>query len=312
MADQEEIFDLSAAEADGHLRLEGRTAAQEWSRAEAAELRADASELRALAAEDRLTEVMTRIQTAELRLAEAEEQAEVALDRASAAEDRLRARALLLSEFEHKLKTSFSIISGWSSSLADNWERFSEEQRREGLQSIRRRADEVVEQATALLQETHAEIATLELDPTDIDLTETLRLSCETFAGAIRLHHVRYEGDVGVHAYCDPGALQQILGQLLENAVKYSPDGGDIVLGAHHGDGDTVVITIRDPGIGIPEHIDIFEPFVRAAEHKRAIPGSGIGLYIVANLVGAMSGRVHATRNAGGIGSTFTVELPAS
>jgi signal transduction histidine kinase len=111
---------------------------------------------------------------------------------------------------------------------------------------------------------------------------------------------------------CDGDKLRQVLVNLVENAIKYSPDGGDVVVQveARNGNGR---IAIRDHGIGIP-HADqgrIFEKFTRLDPGlTRGVGGTGLGLYISRELVTRMGGTI-AVDSAPGEGSTFTVELPA-
>ena len=226
--------------------------------------------------------------------------------RAASAERRLRDRTELLGEMQHKLKTSFSVISGWSRTLDESWDRISDEERREGVQSIRRRAEDVITHAHQLLEEVKSEITSLDLDPVPIDLAAVLRLSAGTYGAVSRHHTIIYEGPSEVAACVDPAALQQVLGQLLENAVKYSPDGGTIVLGVVR-ETNHVAITVSDEGIGIPGDLDVFAPFQRGPVGSE-IPGTGLGLYIARNLVRAMGGAISAYANEGR-GSTVTVTL---
>ena len=240
---------------------------------------------------------------------ETQERLEHAEDRADVAEERLRAKTMLLGQFEHKLKTSFTLLTGWANALADDWDRFTDEQRREGMEVVRRRASEVVHQARGLLDETHAEISALDLHPVEMDLAQVLRMASQSYAGAARRHDFRYEGPERLRATVDPAALQQVLGQLLENAIAYSPRGGAVTVRLRSVDDAAVEIQVVDDGIGVPDGVDIFAPFVRGQEAKAASDGSGIGLYIVANLVRSMGGRIDAHRNEG-VGSTFSVVLP--
>src|SRR5688572_28506613 len=78
--------------------------------------------------------------------------------------DLLRSRSLLFSEFEHKHKTTFSVIAGWAETLTAQWTTLSEEERRLGVESLARKATEIVEQATSLLEKTQAELAALAAD----------------------------------------------------------------------------------------------------------------------------------------------------
>jgi signal transduction histidine kinase len=240
----------------------------------------------------------------------AEERIAAAELRAHQLEERLRARALLLGQFEHKLKTALSVIQGRAATLDSNWDRFTDEQRRQGLASVNRQAADVVTRAEGMLAEAHAELTALDLKLVSIDLAEALRVACASHEGATHGHTITYEGPDHLEAVVDPAALQQVLGQLLENAVKYSPGGGDIVLRAGAVE-RTIVIAVIDQGVGVPESIDIFEPFVRGCTGVAGPSGSGLGLYIVRNLAEAMGGGISARSNDDGVGSTFVLTLPA-
>jgi len=228
--------------------------------------------------------------------------------RAAHAEERLRTRALHVGQLEHRLKTALGVISGWAWSLESLWDRFSDDERRAAVSTSRRRADVAIGDAEQLLREVRAEITSLDLDPVEIDLAEALRVSAHTYSGTSVCHDVRYEGPDGVLITADPAALQQVLGQLLENAIKYSPDGGGVVLAAARAEG-AVVVEVRDEGIGLPEGIDIFGAFERGPV-PAGQPGTGLGLYIVRSLVQTMGGAVAARGNPGA-GATFTITLPA-
>jgi signal transduction histidine kinase len=103
--------------------------------------------------------------------------------------------------------------------------------------------------------------------------------------------------------------LGQVLANLLDNAVRYSPEGGTISVSAR-GRSRAVEITVADDGIGIsePDQHRVFAKFFRS-ERAPAGPGSGLGLFLVRGLVTAMGGRVWLESEEGG-GSRFTVELP--
>ena len=111
----------------------------------------------------------------------------------------------------------------------------------------------------------------------------------------------------------DSDKLRQILSNLLDNAVKYSPDGGDIRL--HITQADAFVrFAVSDEGLGVPasEHGRIFEKFYRLdPELTRGVGGTGLGLYISRELVRRMNGRT-TVDSVEGRGSTFAVELPVA
>jgi signal transduction histidine kinase len=109
----------------------------------------------------------------------------------------------------------------------------------------------------------------------------------------------------------DPGQLRQVLDNLLENAVKYSPSGGqiDVTLEPR---GDALRFAVRDPGLGIPsgEQRRIFEKFYRLdPDMSHGVGGTGLGLYICRELVRRVGGKIWVDSREGE-GSTFFVELP--
>jgi signal transduction histidine kinase len=113
-------------------------------------------------------------------------------------------------------------------------------------------------------------------------------------------------------ARADPDKLRQVFSILLDNAVKYSPSGGTVTVGAAR-KRETVEVRVADEGIGIP-HADqdqIFRKFYRGAdvETRAGAGGTGLGLFIARGLVSAMGGRIWVTSREGE-GSTFTFELP--
>jgi signal transduction histidine kinase len=246
-----------------------------------------------MAEEDRLAEVVNAVEA-----------------RASAAEHRLRSQTMLLAEAEHRLKTALAVITGWASTLESRWEQLDDDRKREGVSIIRKAAEGMADQARQLLSDARAEIRMLDLAPVRLDLREVLAVNVATFDGLSQTHLVSHvtRPDADVWIDVDPAALQQILGHLIENAVKYSPRGSTVHVGARR-DGDDVVIDVVDEGPGVPDGVDVFAPFQRGDE---SIEGSGLGLYIVRNLARAMGGDVSVVRNppARGAGSTFSVRLP--
>ena len=243
---------------------------------------------------------MTEDRTAAVLLAAAEA-------RAAAAEDRLRSQTMLLADAEHRLKTALAVITGWATTLEDRWDLLDDERKLEGLAIIRRAGDGMADQARRLLEEARDELRMLDQVPVRVDLREVLEVNVVTFEGLSQSHHIVSATPPGddVSVDVDPGGLQQVLGHLLENAVKYSPVGTTVTVRARR-DGGDVVIDVVDEGPGLPTDIDVFAP-VQRGDHDTE--GAGLGLYIVRNLVRAMGGDVSVARNPSG-GSTFSVRLP--
>jgi signal transduction histidine kinase len=157
-----------------------------------------------------------------------------------------------------------------------------------------------------MLEAASAELASLDVEAEVLDLTEVLGLTVGNHQGLSERHRIVLEVAGPVPALVDPAALQQVMGHLLENAVKYSPDGGTITVSLRSANG-RAEIEVADEGVGLPEGMDVFAPFQRG---NRTCPGVGLGLYIVRNLVDAMGGCVRAEPN-NGAGSRFTVVVPA-
>ncbi|HXV96633.1 MAG TPA: PAS domain S-box protein [Gaiellaceae bacterium] len=127
----------------------------------------------------------------------------------------------------------------------------------------------------------------------------------------IRFETIVADGTPAVAA--DRDRVRQVLVNLVENAIKYSPDGGLIKVGVQPAEG-TVCFYVRDEGLGIPadEQARIFEKFYRLdPEMTRGIGGTGLGLYICSELLERMDGRIWVESQEG-VGSTFSFELPAA
>lgn len=222
--------------------------------------------------------------------------------------DRRRAEAMFRAQAEHRLKTSLALIGGWAATLDDEWDHLPEPRRREGLAIIRKASEDLTEQTARLLQQTRAELLTLDLQPVRLDLASVLDVTAHALDGLSdghRVVHATHGATVIVEV--DPTALHEVLAHLVDNAVKYSPFGTVITLRAETAAGGWVLLEVVDQGIGIPDDIDLFAAFQRG---DAGLPGVGLGLYVVRNLVQAMGGDVNARRNDDG-GSTFAVRLPA-
>lgn len=153
----------------------------------------------------------------------------------------------------------------------------------------------------------------LRLDRRECDVDEL----CESVLESARIHatakHELVLDAPGEHhvVECDPGRLRQVIANLLDNAVKYTPEGGRTELRIRDDPG-SVRIEVADQGVGIPQEAQarVFEKFFRVDANMLAgIGGSGLGLYISRELVEQMGGSLRL-RSEPGKGSTFTVELP--
>ena len=155
----------------------------------------------------------------------------------------------------------------------------------------------------------------LRLDIGCVDLGDTIDQAVDTYRPAMDTRRQHLQVRLPSHALRlrgDPIRLAQVIGNLLDNASKYTPNGGEITLSAVVVD-DAVVMTVSDNGIGIPAEalLRVFEPFVQDA-HAMGFNGAGlgIGLTLVRELVEGHGGSVVASSAGTGLGSQFVVTLP--
>jgi signal transduction histidine kinase len=156
-------------------------------------------------------------------------------------------------------------------------------------------------------------LGVLELDREKLDLSEWLPETLQPWQQAAlkkRLHWELKLPDSLPNVHADPLRLDQVIGNLVSNAIKYTPGGGTVSIDVGAKD-DGVWLRVSDTGPGIPLEMQekMFEPFVRGGQGKRFPQGMGLGLSIAQELVEAHGGRLELESDAG-LGSKFTVWLP--
>lgn len=222
-------------------------------------------------------------------------------------EARERERQFLLS-VGHDLRTPLTTIAGYAEALQEAPDPEQVERIGTILEVESRRLGRLIEDL-ALLARLEASEFTLRREP--VDVTAHVAEATESFRDRAEEAGLRFEvdlEDVG-HRVVDPDRLGQILANLVENALRYTPEGGRVTVRLE-GDDRSFRIRVSDTGPGVdPEDLPhIFERFYVARRYRGVRPeGSGLGLSIVKLLVEAMGGRVWA--ESGG-GTTITAELP--
>jgi signal transduction histidine kinase len=241
------------------------------------------------------------------RLQARTEEREGALD---AAREAIRVREEFVSVAAHELKTPVTALRGQAQLLLrqlDSFETLRPEQLRNGLSSIDRQSKRMARLIDQLLDVARLERDLLSLDPTDVDMRELVQEVVLTNAQDNRVVLNVCAADCIVRG--DRLRLEQVLDNLIENAAKFSPQGGRIDVGVDVTDG-AVHITIRDYGLGIPvQHRErIFERFYQAhATSHRS--GLGLGLYIVKQIVDLHHGQIRFESPNDG-GTLFVIDLP--
>jgi two-component system sensor histidine kinase BaeS len=217
-------------------------------------------------------------------------------------------RRALVADVAHELRTPLTILQASTEALVDGVEQPSPA-RLSYLHDEVLRLGRLVEDLETLAS---AEAADLRLQRRDIDLSEISSATAESLRPRFDAAGVRLEVE-GSRTVVngDQSRMAQVVTNLLTNAVKFTPSGGEVLVDVHPEDGQAV-LQVTDTGVGIPQE-DLGNVFVRfwrgtAAE---ATEGSGIGLAVVAELVRAHGGRVEAS-NRSPSGSRFTVTLPLS
>jgi two-component system phosphate regulon sensor histidine kinase PhoR len=214
----------------------------------------------------------------------------------------------------HELRTPLTSIYGFAETLLRADVHFGEEERRTFLGYIASESERLTAIVDALLNVARLDTGDLHVDiaPTDVRAL-VAEVVGELEPGAAANGH-RFVVDVPeepVAAAADADKLRQVCAILVDNAVKYSPDGGTVTVAARRRS-DKVELRIVDEGVGIPEAEQerIFRKFYRAGQGDER-GGTGLGLFIAQGLVTAMGGRIRVSSTEGR-GSSFAVELPAA
>jgi PAS domain S-box-containing protein len=229
----------------------------------------------------------------------------------TAAKELEEAKDLFLATTSHELRTPITVVQGFASTLASRWDKLADDDRRSAVQTIAERAGSLARLVEQLLLGSRAGADQLQVTNGPYDLAGLLRRAAVAFRPLSDLHTLTIEvPDDLPQAHGDPVATDIIVGQLLENAFKYSPEGGPVTIRASQDPGGIVVI-VEDEGIGIrPADRDrVFERFVQAeAGDRRRFGGIGLGLYIVRQLARAQGGEIAAADGPAG-GTTMRLTL---
>jgi len=224
-----------------------------------------------------------------------------------------RARADFVTTASHELRTPLTAVYGSARTLVDRGDALDEAQRRRLLRMIAQESEHLAQIVDQLLVTAQIDRGRLRLEERDCDVAELCSTVIEA-ADARKPESIELELIAPAATRplrCDPPRLKQVLVNLVENAIKYSPEGGRVRVRIAD-TRDRLRIEVEDQGLGIPpsEQSRIFEKFYRLdADMTRGVGGSGLGLYISREIVEQMGG-VLSVRSRRGAGSTFTVTLP--
>ncbi len=218
-----------------------------------------------------------------------------------------------ISIVSHELKTPVAIIRGYAETLQRPQAQRDPALVEEMLSAIVEETDRLARLVDDLLDASRLQAGGLPLKEIgEVDLAAIARRVVERYRGQTRKHTLRLElPDNFPLIRGDARRLEQVLDNLVSNAIKYSPRGGEIVVRGEVRPAE-VVIAVQDEGVGIPleEQDNIFQRFYRVeGPETRAVAGTGLGLYLTRAIVQAHGGRIWV-KSAPGKGSTFYVALP--
>ena len=220
-----------------------------------------------------------------------------------------RSRADLVSTVAHELRSPLTSVKGFTATLLSKWHRFTDDQKRVMLETVNADADRVTRLITELLDVSRIESGRLEVHRQLVDVPERARklIAGRVAAGEpedrFRLRVV----DGMPETWLDADKLDQILGNLIENAVRHGAGTVTVVVEPAAG-GDAVAVSVQDEGEGIAPDLAsrVFRQFWRGKRRG----GTGLGLYIVKGLVEAHGGSITVGRAPGG-GAEFRFTMPA-
>ncbi len=222
-----------------------------------------------------------------------------------------------LSLVTHDLKTPVARIQGLTEQLLRRIENprahLPNEDEREPLQGILRSTDDLNRFITSILELSRLESEAPKLRLESRDLNRLIEGLTQDFLPQAERRGIQLEADLEplFPIQMDPRLMAMVISNLIDNALKYSPDGGQVVIQTREA-GKNVQISVKDNGIGLTEAeaSQVFSRFYRGSDPRvLEVPGTGLGLYLSRYFVEAHQGQL-SVRSHPGKGSTFQIELP--
>jgi PAS domain S-box-containing protein len=255
---------------------------------------------------------ITERRKTEEALVESRQKLEAALAEAERAN---RLKDEFLATLSHELRTPLSSILGWAQILRRGGR--GEAEVAKGLEIIERNARAQTKLIEDLLDMSRITSGKIRLEMHAVEPIDFVEAALETVRPAAEAKGIRIEKSLDASAgpvSGDPGRLQQVVWNILSNAIKFTPTGGRIAVALRRA-GSRVELSVSDTGAGIEPRFlgQVFERFSQAdSSSTRRHGGLGLGLSIVKHLVELHGGTVYADSAGRGLGATFTIELPVT
>ena len=217
-----------------------------------------------------------------------------------------------LSTVSHELRTPLTVITGMGRTLEHRWSSLDDDVRDDFLARLNTNAatlDQVIEQ---LLDFSRLEAGHLRPEMSEMDLSDLLVRVADRLGTLLRDHRVEVDVADELRTVADAGLVERVVENLLSNAAKYTPPGSRVVVSAHEGGADDVVVAVADDGPGIPaaEIARIGERFFRGGDlNTRTTRGTGLGLAVVSEILELHGSRLEVESRVGA-GTRFSFRLP--
>ncbi|MCL5264080.1 MAG: ATP-binding protein [Chloroflexi bacterium] len=219
----------------------------------------------------------------------------------------MQLREQFLAVASHELRTPLTIIKGYSQLLLS---RETNEENRKVLQIVVRQTDRISELVSEMLTVSELHAGHVELHRKKMDLAALTKEVADRLQMITDKHRLLVRADVETVVDADRNQVDVVLTNLIDNAIRYSPRGGDVEITVSKMDGEAVV-SVKDYGLGIPEEKQrhVFEPFFQIQPGIAGFGGMGLGLFISKEIAERHGGKIWFESEEGS-GSTFYFKLP--
>ncbi|MCC7359306.1 MAG: PAS domain S-box protein [Anaerolineales bacterium] len=221
-------------------------------------------------------------------------------------------KSTFISVISHELRTPVSLIKGYAETLAREDAKWDADVVRDSLAVIEEEADRLAGLIDNLLDASRLQAGAMRLDMSEVALDQLVARVVEKFKTQTHDHTLRVEFPPNFPIVSgDEARLIQVVQNLVSNALKYSPGGGEVLVrGTVEAERVVVSVTDHGPGIATPDLPHVFERFYRAdSDLTRRVKGTGLGLYLAKAVVEAHGGKIWVTSEPGQ-GATFAFALP--
>jgi signal transduction histidine kinase len=274
---------------------------------------AEAADVRARHAEAQVASALKGCEEATAALDAARRDTVEARAQAAELRQQLDARDEFLATVVHELRTPLNAIVGWSHVLRAN--AGDEVTRAKAVEAMIRNGERQARLISDLMDLSRVAAGKLRLEvQPDVEVAPVVRGALETVRPMAEAKGIHLRSNIDAEAgplTADPHRLQQVVWNLLVNAVKFTPRGGEVAVDVAR-EGENVLFRVTDDGPGVAAELlpHIFDRFRQGSASARAHGGLGLGLAIVRHLVELHGGRVTVANNDPGTGASFVVEVP--